>query len=101
MACLPSQPAGVIIVKMSFNIFIPFQYQLTDDDAQQQVLEEQQQLAQVLSRNKISPLFILFWYKLTGDDANVEVQQVLEDQILMGQGPQIATQEFNERFFLP
>ena len=60
MACLPSQPAGVIIVKMSFNIFIPFQYQLTDDDAQQQVLEEQQQLAQVLSRNKISPLFILF-----------------------------------------
>ena len=60
MPRLPSQPAGVIIVKMSFNIFIPFHYQLTDDDAQQQVLEEQQQLAQVLSRNKISPLFILF-----------------------------------------
>ena len=45
--------------------------------------------------------FIPFWFKLTGDDANVDVQQVLEDQILMGQGPQIATQEFNERFFLP
>ena len=61
---------------------------------------QQEQLAQVLSTNKISPVFILFWYKLTGDDANVEVQQVLEDQILMGQGPQLDTQEFNERFFL-
>ena len=61
---------------------------------------QQEQLVQVLSTNKLSPVLILFWYKLTGDDANVEVQQVLEDQILMGQGPQLDTQEFNERFFL-
>ena len=49
-----------------------------------------------------SPLILVFCFQLTGDDADVGLQQVLEDQIQVGQGygPDLDTQEIENRFFM-
>ena len=40
-------------------------------------------------------------FQLDGDDGNMELQQVIEEQILAGQGDnQLTTQEFEDRFFV-
>ena len=39
-------------------------------------------------------------FQLAGDDGDLEVQQVIEEQIMAGQGGnQLTTQEFEDRFF--
>ena len=47
-------------------------------------------------------LILVFCFQLTGDDADVGLQQVLEDQIQVGQGygPGLNTQEIEDRLFL-
>ena len=47
-------------------------------------------------------LILVFCFQLTGDDADVGLQQVLEDQIQVGQGygPGLDTQEIEDRLFL-
>ena len=49
-----------------------------------------------------SHLIPVFCSQLTGDDADVRLQQVLEDQVLVGQGygPELNTQEIEGRLFL-
>ena len=49
-----------------------------------------------------SHLILVFCSQLTGDDAHVGLQQVLEDQILVGQGygAELNTQEIEDRLFL-
>ena len=45
-------------------------------------------------------LIQIFSFQLAGDDGDFEVQQVIEEQIMAGQGDnQLTTQEFEERFF--
>ena len=40
-------------------------------------------------------------FQLAGDDGDLELQQVIEEQILAGQGDnQLTTQEFENRFFV-
>ena len=39
-------------------------------------------------------------FQLEGDDADAQLQAVIQEQILAGQGPGMSTQEFNERMFL-
>ena len=47
-------------------------------------------------------ILILFQIQVVDDDANLGLQQVLQEQVqaCQGLGPQVSTQEFNDRFFL-
>ena len=66
------------------------------DQVQQQLVDDLQQQV----RDYLVELILIFIFQLAGDDGDLEVQQVIEEQIMAGQGGnQLTTQEFEERFF--
>ena len=49
----------------------------------------------------LEKLILIFNFQLAGDDGDLEVQQVIEEQIMAGQGDnQLTSQEFENRFFV-
>ena len=66
------------------------------DQVQQQPVDDlQQQVGDYLVE-----LILIFSFQVAGDDGDLEVQQVIEEQIMAGQGGnQLTSQEFEERFF--
>ena len=66
------------------------------DQVQQQLVDDLQQQV----RDYLVELILIFSFQVAGDDGDLEVQQVIEEQIMAGQGGnQLTTQEFEERFF--
>ena len=66
------------------------------DQVQQQLVDDLQQQV----RDYLVELILIFSFQVAGDDGDLEVQQVIEEQIMAGQGGnQLNTQEFEERFF--